>query len=198
MADRTLIVGLGNPGRKYENTRHNAGFWVINELARRWNIDVGNSERKALTGDGTIRGKRVLLVKPQTYMNLSGEAVRALMDFYKIERDDLFVVSDDLDLPLGTIRLRKLGSHGGQKGLRNIIQHLGGDNTFNRLRFGIDRPPGRMPVEKYVLQPFFDDDIITAKIVVDRSADAVETFLKDGMEIAMSRHNGKVDEPNPT
>lgn len=197
MAERYLIVGLGNPGRKYESTRHNAGFWVIDELARRYNITVSNSERKAYTGDGMIRGKRVLLAKPQTFMNLSGESVRALMDFYKIERDYLFVVSDDLDLPLGTIRLRMQGSHGGQKGLRNIIQHLG-DNTFNRLRFGIDRPPGRMPVESYVLQPFIGDDQITAKIVVDRAADAVETFLADGMEITMSRHNGKVDEPNPT
>jgi PTH1 family peptidyl-tRNA hydrolase len=197
MTDRYLIIGLGNPGKKYETTRHNVGFRVVDELARRWNISVDKSERKALTGDGMIRELRVLLVKPQTYMNLSGESVRALVDFYKIPVENLIVVSDDLDLPLGTLRLRQSGSAGGQNGLKNIIQHLG-TLEFSRVRVGIDRPPGRMKAADYVLQPFSGDDAITAQIVIDRAADAVETWLTGGITLAMSRHNGPVDEKKQT
>lgn len=109
MSERYLIVGLGNPGRDYEKTRHNVGFWVVEELARRYNLSWGKKERKALAADGVIEGRRVLLAKPQTYMNLSGEAVRALLDFYKIEIERLIVIHDDLDTPLGTLRLRKTG-----------------------------------------------------------------------------------------
>jgi peptidyl-tRNA hydrolase, PTH1 family len=197
MTDRYLIVGLGNPGRKYEDTRHNIGFWVVDELARRHNLTFGKTERKAITADGLIKGKRVLLAKPQTYMNLSGEAVRALIDFYKIDPINLIVAYDDMDLSLGTLRLRKSGSAGGQNGVRNIIQHLG-TQDFDRVRCGIDRPPGRMPAKNYVLHPFTGDDTITAKLLVERAADAIETWLTDGMELAMTRHNGHIDEKNPT
>jgi PTH1 family peptidyl-tRNA hydrolase len=197
MTDWHLIVGLGNPGREYADTRHNVGFRVVDELARRYGLTFGKKERKAVVASGLILGKKAVLAKPQTYMNLSGESVRALVDFYKVDVARILIVSDDLDLPLGTIRLRKSGSAGGQNGLKNIIQHLG-TQDFNRLRFGIGRPPGRMAAKDYVLAGFKGDDAILAAEVVDRAAKAVETWLTDGIERAMTRHNGSVHEPKPT
>lgn len=195
MANRSLIVGLGNPGPKYENTRHNIGFWVVDELARRYGMTFGKTERKAITADGLIREKRVLLAKPQTFMNASGEAVRALVDFYKIEVADILVIHDDMDIELGTLRLRLKGSAGGQNGVKSIIQHLG-TQDFNRVRCGIGRPPGKMNPADYVLKPFAGDDAITAKILTERAADSVETWLTQGIELAMTRHNGNIDEKN--
>lgn len=193
MATRALIVGLGNPGKEYLNTRHNVGFWAVEEIARRHGLSFGTkAERKALTADGVINGRRVLLAKPQTYMNLSGEAVRGLADFYKIEIADIMILCDDLDLPLGTLRLRQEGSHGGQNGVRSIIQHLG-TSVFCRAKIGIGRPPGKMPAAAYVLQAFKGDDEILARQVIDRAADAVETWLRDGIELAMTRHNGSIE-----
>jgi PTH1 family peptidyl-tRNA hydrolase len=196
MSERYLIVGLGNPGKKYEATRHNLGFRVVDELARRYSLTFGKTERRAVTADGIIRNQRVLLAKPQTYMNASGEAVRSLMDFYKIPVESLLVIGDDLDLPLGTLRLRMKGGAGGQRGLKNILQHTG-TNDVNRVRLGIGRPPGKMDPGAYVLKTFSGDDAITAQIMVDKAADAVETWLTEGVELAMTRHNGSVDEPNP-
>ncbi|MBI5666704.1 MAG: aminoacyl-tRNA hydrolase [Chloroflexi bacterium] len=196
MTDFYLIIGLGNPGKGYADTRHNVGFRVVDELARRYGLTFGRKERKAVVASGVILGKRAILAKPQTYMNLSGEAVRALVDFYKVELSRLLVISDDLDIPLGTLRLRKSGSAGGQGGLKNIIQHLG-TQDFNRLRFGIGRPPGRMQPKDYVLQAFKGDDVILAAQMVDRAASAVEVWLTEGIEIAMTRYNGSVDEPKP-
>jgi PTH1 family peptidyl-tRNA hydrolase len=193
MPERYLIVGLGNPGKEYQKTRHNFGFMVVDELARRYGLNFGKTERKAKTADGMIRDKRVLLVKPQTYMNESGVAVRKLVDFYKIELEHFIVIHDDLDIPLGTLRLRRMGGAGGQKGVRSIIQHLG-TQQFSRVRCGIDRPPGRMDPVDYVLRSFAGDDAITASIVVGRAADAVETWLGEGIDLAMTRHNGSVDE----
>jgi peptidyl-tRNA hydrolase, PTH1 family len=198
MSERYLIVGLGNPGKDYAQTRHNVGFWTVDELARRHNLSISTkAERKALTADGMIAGKRVLLAKPQTYMNASGESVRALVDFYKIDLANLMVIHDDMDIPLGTLRIRKEGSAGGQNGLKNIIQHLGTQN-IHRARLGIGRPPGKMNPSAYVLQPFRGDDEITMRLLIDRAANAVETWLRDGIELAMTRHNGSVDEPKPT
>jgi len=191
MTDRFLIVGLGNIGKQYENTRHNIGFWVVDELARRHNLTFGKAERKAVCADGTIQNKRVLIAKPQTYMNLSGEAVRALCDFYKIPNTQVIVVHDDLDLPLGTLRIRPTGSAGGQNGVKSIIQHLG-TQEFTRVRCGIGRPPGRQDPAAYVLQAFNGDDAITAAIMRDHAANAVETWLRDGLEMAMNKHNGTV------
>lgn len=193
MADRYLIVGLGNPGRKYENTRHNIGFMVIDELARRWNAEKFKSERKAHIADATIYNNRVLLAKPQTYMNNSGQAVRALVDFYKIDVEQVIVAYDELDIDLGTLRLRPGGSAGGQKGMKSVQQHLG-TQAVQRVRCGISRPPGRMDAAAYVLQPFSGDDVITARLVIDRAASAIETWLTDGFETAMNRFNGHVDE----
>jgi PTH1 family peptidyl-tRNA hydrolase len=193
MSNKYLIVGLGNPGRKYATTRHNAGFWVVGELARRHDLSKFTEERKALTADGLIGGKRVLLAMPQTYMNLSGESVRALVDFYKIDLDKLIVIYDDMDLSVGTLRLRRGGGHGGQNGMRNIILHLG-TKEFARVRFGIGKPPGRMKAKDYVLQDFYGDEAILAQQVVEKAADAVETWLATDIETAMQRFNGDVTE----
>lgn len=190
---RFLIVGLGNPGKQYENTRHNIGFWVIDELARRWGISQFKTERKALVADGTIQQRRVILVKPQTYMNLSGQAVRGIMDFYKLEVERMIVAHDDLDIPLSNLRLRQAGSAGGQNGVKDIIRHIG-TQDFKRVRLGIGRPPGRMDVSAYVLQSFSGDDAITARLVVDRACDAIETWLKIDFDTAMNRYNGSLDE----
>jgi len=194
MTDWHLIVGLGNPGKAYVNTRHNVGWMVLDELARRYGLTFGKKERKAVSATGIIRDKKVILTKPQTYMNLSGEAVRALVDFYKVELPHILVIHDDLDIPLGALRLRAKGGAGGQGGMKSIIQHLG-TQDFSRLRFGIGRPPGRMDPKNFVLQAFKGDDEITARIVTDRAADAVETWLIQGIDLAMTRHNGDIDEP---
>ena len=189
MSEIYLIVGLGNPGAKYEATRHNVGFAVVDELARRYRLGAGRSEKRALTWDGRIGARRVKLAKPLTYMNRSGESVRQLTDYYKIARENLLVIHDDLDTPFGSLRLRWNGGHGGQKGLRNIVRHLG-DADFARLRFGIGRPPGRMDAVHYVLQAFRGDDAIRADELAARAADAIEVWLSDGLERAMSRYNG--------
>lgn len=193
MSGKYLIVGLGNPGRQYAKTRHNAGFWVVDELVHRHQLSAFRSERKALVTDGILKGKRVLLAKPQTYMNLSGEAVRALVDFYKIEQQHILVIHDDLDTPLGTMRLRKTGGHGGQNGLRNIILHLG-SKEFARLRFGIGRPPGKMRPKDYVLQKLTGDEMPLVEPVLERAVAAVEYWLEHGIEQTMSQFNGGVDE----
>ncbi|MBK8137539.1 MAG: aminoacyl-tRNA hydrolase [Chloroflexi bacterium] len=188
---RYLIAGLGNPGPDYAKTRHNIGFMVVDELARRHALQFARSEKRALAADGMVAGKRVLLVKPQTYMNESGASVRGLIDFYKIELAQLIVAADDLDLDFGKFRMRLGGSDGGQRGVRSIIQHLG-TQGFARARCGIGRPPGRMDPAAYVLRPFLGEDIITAQLLVERAASAIESWLTDGLELAMTRHNGTV------
>ena len=189
MPEKHLIVGLGNPGPKYELTRHNVGFRVIDELVARHGLGVGRGDKRAQTWDGAIEGERVKLAKPLTFMNRSGESVRPLLDYYDIPIENLLVIHDDLDTPFGTIRLRKAGGHGGQNGLRSIVQHLG-SKEFARLRFGIGRPPGKMSPVDYVLQPFRGDDEIQARELTVRAADAVELWLSKGIEIAMSKFNG--------
>ena len=190
MSDLHLVVGLGNPGHKYQDTRHNIGWRVVDEVARRHGLGVGRSEQRSVTWDGRIANRRVKLAKPQTYMNRSGESVGALMDYYDIALERLLVVHDDLDTPLGKLKLRKSGGHGGQNGLRSIIQHLG-SKDFARLRFGIGRPPGRMDPVNYVLQPFRGEDHELAIELAARSADAIEAWLRDGIESAMSAFNGE-------
>ena len=196
MSDRYLIVGLGNPGKKYEDTRHNVGWGVLDELARRHGLNFDKTEKKSLTANGKIGGQRVLLAKPQTFMNLSGEAVRGLVDFYKIDIPQIIIVSDDLDIPLGTLRLRKSGGAGGQRGLKNVLQHLG-TRDIDRVRFGIGRPPGKMDPAAYVLQAFQGDDAILAREVTNRAADAVELWLKEGIDPAMTLFNGDIRAKQP-
>jgi PTH1 family peptidyl-tRNA hydrolase len=196
MSDWRLIVGLGNPGKEYHETRHNVGFRVLDELARRYGLAFGKLERKAHAVTGTIGGEKVILCKPQTYMNLSGEAVRAAVDFYKVDLIRVFIVSDDLDLPLGTLRLRKIGSAGGQNGLKSVIQHLG-SSEFSRLRFGIGRPPGKMAAKDYVLGVFKGDEAILVAQMVERAANAVESWMVEGMDAAMNKYNGSTEDTPP-
>jgi len=196
MAERALIVGLGNPGREYARNRHNVGFQVIDHLAARHGLSFARLQNGAAVTSGTIAARPVVLAKPQKYMNLSGIAVAALQKFYKVPPEHLLVIADDLDLPVGTIRLRPSGSSGGQNGVRNIIERLGTD-AFPRLRVGIGRPPGRMGAAAYVLQDFSADDLAIIESVRDRAVDAVETWLSDGITLAMSRHNAPAASGEP-
>ena len=193
MPETYLIVGLGNPGARYENTRHNVGFRVVERLARKHGLTFDKSEYHAQTASGTILGRRVLLAKPMTYMNASGEAVQPLISFYKIPFDHVLIVADDIDLPLGTLRLRKAGSSGGQNGLKHILQRLG-TQEIARARFGVGRPPGHKEAADHVLAPFKGDEAILAEEVADRAVQGVETWLSDGIEIAMTRYNGTGEE----
>lgn len=189
MDDRYLIVGLGNPGREYANNRHNAGFMVVEAFAKRHGLDFSRMQYDAFVATGRAAGRSVILAKPQKYMNLSGRPVGALRSFYKLPLENILVAYDDLDLPTGTIRLRPSGGAGGHNGMKDILRHLGSE-AFARLRVGIGRPPGRMDSAAYVLQDFGAEERIVIDAACDRAADAIETWLRDGITLAMSRHNG--------
>jgi PTH1 family peptidyl-tRNA hydrolase len=189
---RYLIVGLGNPGRKYTNNRHNIGFKAADLLAERHDIALGRLELRSLVGKGDIAGRQVILAKPQTYMNESGQSVGPLLNYYSVPHANLIVIYDEIDLPLGTLRLREKGGSGGHNGMKSIIAHVG--NDFARLRLGVGRPPGKMEAAAYVLRDFKGDDKVLAETMVSAAADAVETFLLDGIELAMNRFNGQLDE----
>lgn len=196
MQDVYVIVGLGNPGAKYEKTRHNIGFHVVEALARKHGLSFSKQEHKAMTASGTVAGQRVILVKPQTFMNVSGDSVVPLVHFYKVPTDRLLVVSDDLDTPLGTLRLRASGSSGGQNGLKHILSRLG-TQDIARAKLGISRPPGKMDPAAWVMTEFKGDDAILAVETIDRAVKAIETWLVDGIELAMTRHNGTGEEKAP-
>jgi PTH1 family peptidyl-tRNA hydrolase len=193
MTDKTLIAGLGNPGREYKDNRHNVGFQVIDHLAGRYGLSFSRLQNGAFVTTGVIAGRAVVLVKPQQYMNKSGQPVSAIQRFYRIPIENVLIVYDDLDIPVGTLRLRPGGGAGGHRGMTSLIQHLGGD-TFPRLRIGIDRPPGKMDPAAYVLQDFSAEQRPVIETAYDRAVDAIETWLRDGIELAMSRFNG----PSPT
>ncbi|MBO9597987.1 MAG: aminoacyl-tRNA hydrolase [Cohnella sp.] len=182
------IVGLGNPGTAYANTRHNVGFMVIDELARRHGSDVSSSKCKALTGEVRIQGEKVALLKPMTYMNLSGESVRAFMDYYKVKLEDLIVVYDDLDTEVGRIRLRYQGSAGGHNGIKSIIQHTG-TQTFNRIRIGISRPKPGIVISDYVLSPFAKAEQADVRRMVEEACDAIEYAVAHPFEQTMAKFN---------
>jgi PTH1 family peptidyl-tRNA hydrolase len=184
-----LFVGLGNPGREYRQTRHNAGFMLLDRLAERLEISFTRMESKALVAKTDYRGRRVILAKPQTFMNLSGQAVSALMRFYKVPVERLMVAYDDVDLPLGTIRIRPGGGSAGHKGMASIIERLG-KQDFPRLRLGVGRPPGRMEAADYVLQDFKPEELKLLRLTLDRAAEAAFLFLMDGLEAAMNEYNG--------
>jgi PTH1 family peptidyl-tRNA hydrolase len=190
MNDRYLIVGLGNPGRKYRGNRHNIGFMIADQLASDNGIQSSTVQNKAIVGDGRIANQRVILAKPQTYMNDSGNAVGPLANFYKVPPENIFVIYDELDLPFGTLRLREKGSAGGHNGMKSIIQHIGQD--FPRLRVGIGRPAGKMPPAAWVLQDFGKDDMPIVTDIISEAIRATETYLRGGIQLAMSRHNGTV------
>jgi len=185
-----VIVGLGNPGGKYEGTRHNIGFDVLYELARRWQASGVTRAHEAEVAEVHFGGEKVLLVAPQTFMNLSGRSVGSLVKFYKLPLEDLLVISDDLNLPCGQLRLRASGSSGGQKGIRDIIAHLGTED-FSRLRVGIGRPPGRMDVSTFVLKPFLAEQRPLMAEAVQEAADAIELWIREGVVTAMNRVNSK-------
>ena len=184
-----LIAGLGNPGREYKGNRHNVGFMLLDRLAGRLGVSFGRVESKALVTRAETQGRRIVLAKPQTYMNLSGQPVAALLRFYKIPRENLLVAYDDVDLPLGALRLRPGGGSAGQKGMKSIIEQLGSEE-FSRLRIGIGRPPGRMDAAAYVLQDFSKSDQELLQLTLDRAVEAALTFVTEGLEPAMNQFNG--------
>lgn len=186
--ERYLVVGLGNPGREHQHNRHNVGFMIIDRLATRHDIAMKKVQNKAIIGPGHINGRPVILAKPQTFMNRSGDAVGPLMKYYRIEPARLLVIYDELDIPAWTLRLREKGSAGGHNGMRSIIQHAGSD--FPRLRIGIGRPPGRMDAAAYVLQDFGRDEQQLLGELLDKAVAAAECFVGQGIDLAMSRFNG--------
>jgi PTH1 family peptidyl-tRNA hydrolase len=184
------IVGLGNPGPTYAYTRHNAGFMVIDELARRLNTTVATQKCKALVGEARLKDDKIALIKPMTYMNLSGESLRAFMDYYKVKLEDLIVVYDDLDTEVGRIRLRVQGSPGGHNGIKSIIQHTG-TQVFNRVRLGISRPKPGMVISDYVLSPFAKIEQAEVKRMVEDACDAIEYAMDHTFEQTMAKYNAK-------
>jgi PTH1 family peptidyl-tRNA hydrolase len=188
--DRLLIVGLGNPGRKYAGNRHNVGFHCLDRLADAHHLVFDGKRDEAELAMGRIAGRRVILAKPQTYVNGSGKAVGALARFYKIEPENVLIVYDELDLPQGTIRLRPRGSSGGHRGVQSIIDHLG-TREFPRLRVGIGRPPGKMEPKAYVLQDFGAAESEVMQEVYHRTIAAVEALIQEGVKEAMNRFNAR-------
>ena len=186
-----LIAGLGNPGTKYEHTRHNAGFDTIDELAARHGIDIKKSERKALSGEGIIAGQKVILIKPQTFMNLSGEAVGDFASFYKLDpATQVVIFSDDVELDCGRIRIRKKGSAGGHNGLKNIIEHLGTDQ-FVRIRVGVGRLAPHGDMIAHVLGRMNSEDRKLFDEANAHACEACELIIKGDVDAAMNKYNGK-------
>lgn len=185
-----LIIGLGNPGREYENTRHNIGFQGIDALADDYNISVNKNKFKALYGEGRVGTEKIVLVKPQTYMNLSGESVKAFATWHKIKAEDILIIYDDVSLPPGKLRIRKKGSAGGHNGIKSIIQHLG-TNEFERIKVGIGEKPQGWNLADYVLSRFTNSEI---KIMHETMADivgATDSIIEKGIDDAMNKYNPK-------
>jgi len=183
-----LLVGLGNPGRSYRANRHNAGFMALDRLARSMGTSFSRSQLDALVTDGRLDGRKVILAKPQTYMNLVGRSVGALTRYYRVPLSQLVVVCDDLDLPLGSLRLRPAGGTAGHKGMASILEHLGTPD-FPRLRLGIGRPPGRMDPADFVLQAFSADESTAVENMLDRAVECLSGTVVGGIQQAMTRFN---------
>jgi len=182
-----LIVGLGNPGPRYRDTRHNVGFRVIDRLAERWEIAVGGRRHQAEVGGGSVAGERVVLAKPQTYMNLSGEAVVRLRRAFGVAAPDVVAVYDDLDLPVGRVRVRADGGAGGHKGVASLIAVIG--RGFPRVRVGVGRPPAGVDPVTYVLEPFASAERPVMATAIEHAVEAVECLLREGVERAMNTFN---------
>ncbi len=188
-----LIVGLGNPGREYERHRHNIGFMVVEALLSRARASLNQEKFAAKVGQGTLAGERVLFVEPQTFMNLSGRSVAEAARFYKVPVEDVLVIHDELDLPLGRLQLKAGGGSGGHNGLKSIVSSLG-DEGFIRLRFGIGKPEGpnaRERVAGYVLSNFDDGERRELDALIDRAMDMTELWIREGLSVAMNRFNRK-------
>lgn len=186
-----IIAGLGNPGKEYENTRHNIGFQAIDKLAEQENIGVLEKKHKAIFGKGYVAGQKCILAKPQTFMNLSGESIRELIDYYKAdEKTELIVIVDDICLDVGQIRVRKKGSAGGHNGLKNIISHLGHD-SFNRIRIGVGEKPKGYELTDYVLGHFSKEEMKLMEEAAEKTADAVRAIITEGADAAMNEFNRK-------
>lgn len=186
-----LICGLGNPGRQYENTKHNMGFRVIDALGDSYHIPVNKIKHRALEGNGIVDGEKLILLKPQTYMNLSGESVKEAMQFYKIGIEDLIVVYDDISLPVGAVRVREKGSAGGHNGMKNIIAHLGSDQ-FVRVRVGVGAKPAGWDLADYVLSGFAPNEEKEVENGIALAAKAVDLLVKNGLQKAMNAVNTSV------
>lgn len=187
-----IIAGLGNPKKEYNNTRHNIGFDAIDAIADKYGIDVTEKKHKALIGKGIVEGHKVLLVKPQTFMNLSGESLRAVIDYYNIdETSELIVISDDISLDVGQIRIRKKGSAGGHNGLKNIILHLG-HQDFMRIKVGVGEKPKGYDLADYVLGHFTKEERVKEDEAIGNVTEAIKLILADELDAAMNRFNTKV------
>ena len=188
--DKYMVIGLGNPGTEYQNNRHNVGFMAIDKISSELGFTYKKAKSKAIVMEGKWEDRKLILVKPQTYMNLSGTAVSSLAKFYKIEPGNMIVIHDDLDLPALTLRLRPGGGPGGQKGVASIIQNLG-TQQFNRVRVGIGRPPGRMDPSNYVLQNFSKQEEKEIPYLMETIFKAVKSIIECGIEISMNNFNGE-------
>ncbi|MHB8193786.1 MAG: aminoacyl-tRNA hydrolase [Bellilinea sp.] len=184
-----LMVGLGNPGREYRENRHNIGFKIIDRLAESLDLTLTRVQNKALCGAGVLRDAKVVLAKPQTYMNLSGESVAGLSRFYKVPAENIMVIHDDIDLPFGVLRLRPGGGSAGQKGVQSIMDRLG-TQDFPRMRFGIGRPSGSRGGAGYVLKNFSPDEQKELVVLIDQAVSAARLFITEGLDAAMNRYNG--------
>lgn len=188
-----IIAGLGNPGKDYAGTRHNAGFMTIDALASKYGIDVGEKKHKAIIGKGAIEGHKVILAKPQTFMNNSGESLRELVDYYKPDIEtEVIVIYDDITLDVGAIRVRKKGSAGGHNGMKSIIAHLG-TTDFQRVRVGIGEKPPRMDLADWVLGHFHKEDMEPLKDAIDEACAATLMIMNGEVDEAMNKYNRKVD-----
>ena len=192
--ERYLIVGLGNPGQKYEKTRHNVGFMTVDALAKQHNLTFDGKQSKTKVASGTINGKSTVLIKPQTFMNASGQSVRGITDFYKILPENIIVIYDDIDIDLGMLRIRGKGGSGGHNGMKSIIQHLGNNQNFPRIRFGVGRPPGKMEPAAFVLRPFSSDEEPLVIETIERTIKAIKMWLTDGIDTAMNLYNGTAED----
>jgi peptidyl-tRNA hydrolase, PTH1 family len=188
MTEINLIVGLGNPGIDFRASRHNIGFFLLDRLKGKLHIRFSHLQSRALTATGSYQGHKVILAKPQTFMNLSGQSVKGLVRTYKIPLEHLLVVHDDLDLPLGSIRIRPDGSSAGQKGMESILDYLGTDK-FPRIRLGIGRPPGKMQAPDYVLQDFSNGELDLISVSLDRAVEAALLWVTNGLDAAMNKYN---------
>ncbi|MDL1911906.1 aminoacyl-tRNA hydrolase [Chloroflexi bacterium CFX6] len=191
--DTFLLIGLGNPGREYRDSRHNFGFMLVDRIAVRLNARGMKMQSKAIVMDARHDERKLILAKPQTYMNLSGRSVQGLIHFYKLPLSNVMILSDDLDLPFGTIRIRASGGPGGQRGLSSVLEQLG-TKDVPRLRLGIGRPPGRMDPAAYVLQDFSREELKLLSEILDRGADAALEFVANGLNSAMNKFNGGLKE----